>query len=94
LKGGPKAVDTATVDIGLVLIASPSNLVEVAKDQPTNTGRRLVSNKLREKIIFPVASGRAIDGCDFEITFIIAIERVRERRQTKLRSLKVGHMNH
>ena len=47
LEGGTKTVDEAPIDVPVVFIPGPPNLVEVAKDQPTHAdgGLRLASSR-------------------------------------------------
>jgi hypothetical protein len=86
LQSVPEAVDAATVDVGLVFVPRPPNLVEIAQNQPPHPKRRLVSNELRKEVIFPVASRRAINRGDFEFTLIAIIEDVDIRQKAKFGS--------
>jgi hypothetical protein len=54
LEGFTEALDASSIDIGLILISSPPNLVEVSKGKPTGAGRGFVSDKLRKEIFFSV----------------------------------------
>jgi hypothetical protein len=67
LKGDPETVDAATINVWLVFVPSPPDLVEVTEDQPPHAKRRLLSHKLREEVVLPRACGWPIDRSNFEI---------------------------
>jgi hypothetical protein len=92
LKGNSESIDTTPVNIWLVLVPSPTNLVEIAKHQPTHPTRRLLSHKLREEVVFPIASGWPIYRCDFEVGITRRVEDVHIGRETKLGSDDVRHV--
>jgi hypothetical protein len=73
LKGGPKAVDSTTVHIAIVLVPRTPNLVEIPEGKPSSSRRRLVGDEFREEVIFTVVSRRPIDRRYFEVPFIVAI---------------------
>jgi hypothetical protein len=73
LESGSKAVDAAPVDIHVVFVPSPTNLVEVTKRQPLRPGRCFVGNKLGEKVILPIMRHWPVHRRDLEITIAIAI---------------------
>jgi hypothetical protein len=60
LQGGPESVYASTVDIGLILVPSPVDLIEVSKNQPFNPSRRLEPTKLIEEVILSRRGGRTI----------------------------------
>jgi hypothetical protein len=92
LKGVPESIDTTPVNIWLVFVPSPTDLVEIAKDQPTHPTKRLVSHKLREEVILSVARGWAIHRRDFEIAITRRVEDVHIGREAKLGSNDVRHV--
>jgi hypothetical protein len=67
LKGDPEAVDATTINVWLVFVPSPPDLVEVTEDQPLHAKRRLLCHKLREEVVLPRACGWSIDHSNFEI---------------------------
>jgi hypothetical protein len=67
LKGDPEMVDAATINVWLVFVPSPPDLVEVTEDQPPHAKRRLLSHKLREEVVLPRACGWPINRSNFEI---------------------------
>jgi hypothetical protein len=52
LKGGAEAVDSAPIDIYIVLVPSSPNLVEILEGQPSHPGGWLEGHKLRKEVIF------------------------------------------
>jgi hypothetical protein len=73
LEGGAEAVDSAPIDIYIVLVPSSPNLVEIPEGQPTHPGRWLEGHKLRKEVIFPIVRGRAINRGDFEVSLLLAV---------------------
>jgi hypothetical protein len=84
LKGETESIDTTPVSIWLVFVPRPTDLVEIAKHQPTHPTWRLMSHKLREEVIFPIVSGWPIHRCDFEVAITRRVEDVHIGRETKL----------
>jgi hypothetical protein len=89
LQSSPKAVDTATIDIGLVFVPSPTNLVEIPEGQPPHPIGWLVSNKLPKKVIFPITSRWSIHRGYLKISITVGVQNVDLRRETKLRNLNI-----
>jgi hypothetical protein len=73
LESGSKVVDAALVDIHVVFVPSPANLVEVTKRQPLCPRRWFVGNKIGEKVILPIMCRCPVHRCDLEITIAIVI---------------------
>jgi hypothetical protein len=67
LKSDPEMVDAATINVWLIFVPSPPDLVEVTENQPPHAKRRLLSHKLREEVVLPRACGWPIARSDFEI---------------------------
>jgi hypothetical protein len=89
LQSVPESVDAATANIGLVFVPRPPYLVEIAQNQPPHPNRRLMSNELREEVILAIASRRAINRGDFEITVVAIVEDVDIRRKAKFGSYNI-----
>jgi hypothetical protein len=73
LQSIPKAIDTASIDIGLVLVPSPANLVEIPKSQPSHPTDWLVGNKLPKEVIFPVTSRWPIHRSYLQVSVTVGV---------------------
>jgi hypothetical protein len=93
LKSDPETVDAATINVWLVLVPSPPDLVEVTEDQPPHTNRRLMNYKLREEVILPRACGWPINRGDFEIPIPRGIDDVNIGRKAKFGRHNIGHLH-
>jgi hypothetical protein len=93
LKSDPETVDAATINVWLVLVPSPPNLVEITEDQPPHTKRRLMSYKLREEVILPRACGWPINRGDFEIPISRRVDDVNIGRKAKFGRHNIGHLH-
>ena len=94
LEGVTEPDDATPVDVAVVLVLSPPNLVEVPKDQPANACRWLEVGELGKEIIFAVRRRRAIDGGDHEVTLLISVDDVDHGRKRELRSGDVSQLHH
>jgi hypothetical protein len=93
LEGGAEAVDSAPIDIYIVLVPSSPNLVEIPEGQPSHPGGWFEGHKLRKEVIFPIMRGRAIYRGNFEISLAVAIENMNIGRKAEFRDMKVGHLD-
>jgi hypothetical protein len=55
LKSIPETVDAATVDVALVFLTRPTDLVEITKRKPTSADGWLLSDELRKEIVLPTS---------------------------------------
>ena len=62
----PETVDPAAVDISLIFISRPKDLVEIAWGKPGHPGRWFLCQQLGKESIFARVVRGAIDGRDFE----------------------------
>jgi hypothetical protein len=92
LKGISESIYMTPVNIWLVFIPSPPDLVEITKHQPTHPTRWLLSHKLREEVVFPIVSGWPIHRCDFEVAITRRVEDAHIGRETKLGCDDVRHL--
>jgi hypothetical protein len=83
LEGGAEAVDSALIDICIVLVPSSPNLVEILEGKPSHPGGWFESHKLQKEVIFPIVRGRAIDRGNFEIFRAVAIENMNIGRKAE-----------
>ena len=94
LEGITKPDDATHVDVAIVLVLSPSNLVEVPKDQPADSVRWLEAGELGEEIIFAVGCRRTIDDGDHEIPLLFSVDDVNHGRKSELGSDNVRKLHH
>ena len=66
MKHRPKAVNSARVDVPLVLIPGSVNLVKVPGNQPSHIRRWFVVEQLRKKSVFAGGISGAIDRSELE----------------------------
>jgi hypothetical protein len=93
LKSDPEMVDAATINVCLVFVPSPPDLVEVTEDQPPHAKRRLLSHKLREEVVLPRACGWPIDRSDFEIPLTRRVDDVNIGGEAKFGRHNIGHLH-
>jgi hypothetical protein len=93
LKSDPKMVDATMINVWLVFVPSPPDLVEVTENQPPHAKRRLLSHKLREEVILPRACGWPIDSSDFEIPLSRRVDDVNIGREAKFGRHNIGHLH-
>jgi hypothetical protein len=93
LEGRAEAVDSASIDIYIVLVPRSPNLVEIPEGQPSHPGGWFEGHKLRKEVIFPIMRGRAIDHGNFEISLAVAIEDMNIGRKAEFSDMKVGHLD-
>jgi hypothetical protein len=89
----PETVDAAMINVWLVFVPSPPDLVEVNEDQPQHAKRRLLSHKLREEVVLPRAYGWSIDRSNFEIPITRRVDYVNIGREAKFGRLNIGHLH-
>jgi hypothetical protein len=61
LKSIPETVDAATVDVALVFLTRPTDLVEITKRKPTSADGWLLSDELRKEIVLPIVGLLLLD---------------------------------
>lgn len=96
MERSPDANDATPVNISLIFVPRPPDLVEITKHKPTATLRRLLPHKLGKEVIFSVMRRWPIDPRDLEVPIItiVGVEDVHLRRQTELGYHYACNRNH
>jgi hypothetical protein len=66
MKSIAKSIETPSIHISITLVSSSIDLVEITKDKPFLPQRRLLSDQLKEEVIFAGVGGRSVHGGKLE----------------------------